>query len=180
MKPRFAPIATFILLLAVLGNALLSPPKSPLVETSSMMPTLMLAPLTAPETSVQWKAMPDTVTMVNFFASWCMPCLAEHAQLKQIAAVEGIRLEGIAWNDSPKNLNAWLKKNGNPFTAVWLDTTGDATIDMGVRGVPESFVIDREGRVRLHLKGALMPGESDKVIALLTRLRDGETDAPAR
>jgi DsbE subfamily thiol:disulfide oxidoreductase len=90
------------------------------------------------------------VTIVNFFASWCVPCREEAPQLAQLARARGIRLIGIAYKDKPEAARAFLAETGNPFEKVMLDSDGRAGIDWGVTGVPETFLIDRHGVVRAH------------------------------
>jgi cytochrome c biogenesis protein CcmG/thiol:disulfide interchange protein DsbE len=96
------------------------------------------------------------VTVVNFFASWCTPCAAE---MPELAALKKqfpmVKFQGVAWNDKPETLQQWLSTHGNPFTHIWLDKKGDATIDLGIKGIPETFIVDRTGTIRYHLTGPL-------------------------
>lgn len=111
-------------------------------------PEFELGPI--PGSSTPGLARADLVgeepALVNVFASWCLPCRAEHAVLTDLAA-EGVRLLGINYKDEPKDALAYLEELGNPYERIGADPTGRAGIDWGISGVPETFVVDRDGRV---------------------------------
>jgi cytochrome c biogenesis protein CcmG/thiol:disulfide interchange protein DsbE len=94
--------------------------------------------------------------IVNVFASWCVPCLAEHPLISALAA-EGYRVFGLNHKDAPEAAARWLAAHGNPYTAVGADTDGRASIEWGVTGVPETFIVDAEGIVRFKYAGPLTP-----------------------
>jgi len=97
------------------------------------------------------------VSLINVWASWCAPCLAEHSQLVDLAK-QGIPLYGINYKgDSPEAARRFLTKHGNPFVAVGADETGMTAIDLGVYGVPETFIIDGSGHIVLRYPGPLTP-----------------------
>lgn len=87
------------------------------------------------------------VTVVNVFASWCAPCRDEHPLLEKLAAMDRVRLVGIAYKDKPANTLGFLREVGNPFAAVGMDESGRAAIDWGVYGVPETFIVGKDGRI---------------------------------
>lgn len=87
------------------------------------------------------------VTIVNVWASWCVPCREEHPFLVELARDERIRLFGINYKDAPENARRFLGRYGNPFDAVGVDASGRVGIDWGVYGVPETFIVDRNGRI---------------------------------
>ena len=100
------------------------------------------------------------VTLVNIFASWCVPCREEHPTLMKIAADQplnalGVRLVGIAQKDTPANISALLGENGNPYATIGADKDGRVGIDLGVYGVPETFVITGDGKVAYRFVGPL-------------------------
>ncbi len=95
------------------------------------------------------------VTLVNFFASWCLPCRAEHPILIELSERYGVRLVGINYKNEPEDARAWLAELGNPYARIGADTTGRVGIDWGVYGLPETFVIDKQGRIRYRHVGAI-------------------------
>ncbi len=92
--------------------------------------------------------------LLNFFASWCMPCEEEHAALMALAGV-GLPIWAIAYKDKPNAAARFLEQHGNPYQRIASDAAGRVAIDFGVSGVPESFVIDGNGLVRWHYAGPL-------------------------
>jgi cytochrome c biogenesis protein CcmG/thiol:disulfide interchange protein DsbE len=97
------------------------------------------------------------VTIVNIWASWCVPCRDEHPLLVELARRDDIRLVGINYKDQPDNARRFLGALGNPFQAVGVDPTGRASIEWGVYGVPETFVVNGAGRIIHKHVGPLTP-----------------------
>jgi cytochrome c biogenesis protein CcmG/thiol:disulfide interchange protein DsbE len=97
------------------------------------------------------------VTLVNVFASWCAPCRAEHPLLTELAKDERIRVVAINYKDQPENARRFLGRLGNPFAAIGVDTAGRAAIDWGVYGVPETFIVGKDGTIMLKHIGPLTP-----------------------
>ncbi|MFC7704083.1 DsbE family thiol:disulfide interchange protein [Plastorhodobacter daqingensis] len=95
----------------------------------------------------------EGVKLVNYWASWCAPCRAEHPMLEQLAA-EGIPIYGINYKDRPDNALAFLQELGNPYAAMGADE-GRTALDWGLYGVPETYVIDGEGRIVLRFAGPI-------------------------
>jgi cytochrome c biogenesis protein CcmG/thiol:disulfide interchange protein DsbE len=95
------------------------------------------------------------VTVVNVFASWCGPCRIEHPQLIELARDDRIRMVGINYKDVPDNAARFLAELGNPYAAIGVDTSGRTAIDWGVYGVPETFLVDRAGVIRLKHIGPI-------------------------
>jgi cytochrome c biogenesis protein CcmG/thiol:disulfide interchange protein DsbE len=87
------------------------------------------------------------VTVVNVWASWCVPCRDEHPHLMQLAGDPRFTLAGLNYKDKPENARRFLGELGNPFAAIGVDASGRAGIDWGVYGVPETFVVGRDGRI---------------------------------
>ena len=102
-------------------------------------------------------------TVINFFASWCTPCRVEHPALQALAAKQGIALYGVDYKDTPAKAREFLSELGNPFGKINEDRSGRVAIDWGVTGVPETFVVDGNGIVRVHYAGPL----SDEIIERL-------------
>jgi cytochrome c biogenesis protein CcmG/thiol:disulfide interchange protein DsbE len=97
------------------------------------------------------------VTVVNVFASWCLPCRDEHPLLVALKAQTGVALYGINHKDAPENAKAFLEELGNPYDAIGADSDGRVSIDWGVYGVPETFVVDAEGIITFKHVGPLSP-----------------------
>ena len=102
------------------------------------------------------------VTIVNIFASWCLPCRDEHPLLVQLArdpllAARGVRLAGFAYKDDPANSRKFLSEVGNPYALIGVDKSGRAGIDWGVYGVPETFVVSGAGVIAYKFVGPLNP-----------------------
>ncbi len=111
------------------------------------------------------------VVMVNFFASWCVPCRAEHPFLTALVEETGVPLYGINHRDKPEDAAAWLAELGNPYARIGADP-GRAAVEWGVTGVPETFIIDGEGRIRYHHRGPLVPDVIEQQVRpLLEELR---------
>ena len=94
--------------------------------------------------------------LVNFFASWCVPCVIEHPELMALAK-EGLPIWGIAYKDPPAAATGFIAKHGNPFARVAEDRVGQVAIDWGVYGVPESYLLDTTGAVRWRMAGPITP-----------------------
>jgi cytochrome c biogenesis protein CcmG, thiol:disulfide interchange protein DsbE len=97
------------------------------------------------------------VTLVNVWASWCVPCHDEAPLLLQLAGDPRIRVVGINYKDQPENARRFLGRYGNPFIASGADPSGRAAIEWGVYGVPETFVVGRDGKIAFKLVGPITP-----------------------
>ena len=104
------------------------------------------------------------VTLVNVWASWCVPCHDEAPLLVQLAADKRIRVVGINYKDQPDNARRFLNRYGNPFAASGADQSGRASIEWGVYGVPENFLVGRDGRIAYKLVGPITPQNLEQVI----------------
>ena len=103
------------------------------------------------------------VSLVNVFASWCVPCRAEHPLLMALAE-RGVAIYGINYKDGPEQASAWLDELGDPFRKIGADRDGRVSIDWGVYGVPETFVIDANGRIRHKFVGPLQPRDLEQTL----------------
>jgi len=101
------------------------------------------------------------IKLVNFWASWCGPCRAEHPQLTALAG-EGIPVIGINYKDQPDQALGFLAELGDPFGRIGADPTGRTALDWGIYGVPETFVIDADGKVLLRFPGPLTADAVEK------------------
>jgi cytochrome c biogenesis protein CcmG/thiol:disulfide interchange protein DsbE len=105
-----------------------------------------------------------TVTVLNVWASWCVPCHDEAPLLLQLAGDRRIRVVGINYKDQADNARRFLGRYGNPFAASGADANGRAAIEWGVYGVPETFIVGRDGRIAYKLVGPITPDNLDGVV----------------
>lgn len=115
------------------------------------------------------------VTVVNVWASWCTPCRAEAEELANISRSRRAEVYGIVYEDNSAAARRFLQQTGNPFTRLDLDANGRAGTAWGIYGVPETFVVDGKGIVRLRYAGPIVPDTLAKVIlpAIVTAGRNG-------
>jgi len=118
-------------------------------------------------TSDALRGLPGPV-LVNFWASWCVPCIIEHPQLMRLQR-EGIPVFGIAYKDKPEDSVRFLRQHGNPFRRLSKDEPGRVAIDWGVYGVPETYLLDREGVIRWRWAGPITPEVLEQDIRPLIR-----------
>src|SRR5467141_849299 len=104
------------------------------------------------------------VSVVNVWASWCVPCHDEAPLLTELAKDNRLQLIGINCKDAPDNARRFLGRHGNPFASIGVDGNGRAAIEWGVYGVPETFIVGREGRIVYKLVGPVTPGNIDTVL----------------
>ncbi|MDI1284135.1 MAG: DsbE family thiol:disulfide interchange protein [Reyranella sp.] len=102
--------------------------------------------------------------IVNFFASWCTPCLAEHPLFARLAERDGAVIIGIAWKNKPEEARAWLKRLGDPYKFAGADLEGRTGLDWGLSGVPETYLVDGQGIVRRHFRGPITERDVNETI----------------
>ncbi len=149
------PVVAFAALVAVFAIGLGHDPtvlKSAMIDKPA--PDFTLGPVLADRPGLTRKDLGGKPVLVNFFASWCAPCRVEHATLNGLAA-SGIPLYGIAYKDQLGNAQRFLGDLGDPYQKIGLDLDGRTAIDFGVYGVPETYILDKDGRIRYRYAGAL-------------------------
>jgi cytochrome c biogenesis protein CcmG/thiol:disulfide interchange protein DsbE len=161
-----APAVVFVALLAVFGFYALhhNPQVIPRATVGQQAPNDALPRLDGAPPAPIRTALKGT-TLVNFFASWCVPCAAEAPTLAGLKA-EGVRVVGIAWKDDPAKTRDFLARNGDPYQTIFVDQAGTAGIDFGVTGVPETYLIDAHGKILDKEAQPLTPADAE---ALLSR-----------
>ncbi|HEY1796651.1 MAG TPA: DsbE family thiol:disulfide interchange protein [Stellaceae bacterium] len=167
-----APLIVFGLIAAALYGGLgidtMSLP-SPLIDEPA--PQFSLPPLPGRSDGLSNAALKGHVSLVNAFASWCVPCREEHAALMALAGKKRVPIYGIDYKDKPDEVLGWLGKLGDPYTQIGADS-GAVGIDWGIYGVPETFLIDRAGRIRYKHVGPLTRADIDgTILPLVTRLQ---------
>jgi cytochrome c biogenesis protein CcmG/thiol:disulfide interchange protein DsbE len=159
LLPLLAFLALAALFMFRLGAG--DPSKLPSALIGRPVPTTDLPPVAgllrdgAPVPGLASADFKGAVTLVNVWASWCVPCRDEAPVLLQMSADKRIRLIGINYKDDAENARRFIGRYGNPFAAVGADANGRASIDWGVYGVPETFVIGRDGRIAYKLVGPI-------------------------
>lgn len=154
------PILIVAALVAFLWRGL-DPNRDPSALPSALVgkaaPPLDLPGLAEGAPRLQLGAFKGKLVAINFFASWCLPCRAEHPLLKQVSAELGVPVIGVAWKDKPEAARAFLAELGDPYAATGADDSGRTGIDFGITGVPETFLVDGDGIVRYRLAGPITP-----------------------
>ncbi|MDE1985726.1 MAG: heme lyase CcmF/NrfE family subunit [Alphaproteobacteria bacterium] len=134
-------------------------------------PAFNLPPLLVDRPGLKTADLKGKVTLVDFFASWCVPCRQEHPVLRLVTQA-GIRLVGINYKDKPADAKAWLAELGDPYQAVAVDAHGQTGINFGVYGVPESYLVDKNGVIRFKQTGPLTPEVlREKLIPMVEKLK---------
>jgi len=159
MKKRFLlPLIVFTLIIAILWRGLaLHPSQIPSPLLNKPAPSFQLPTLSNPKKTTSNKDFMGHITLMNVWASWCFACAEEHELLLQLAKNQGITLYGLNYKDDVLAAKKWLKEHGNPYQTVAVDETGNAAIDWGVYGTPETFIIDKKGIIRYKQIGAITP-----------------------
>jgi cytochrome c biogenesis protein CcmG/thiol:disulfide interchange protein DsbE len=168
LLPRIVFMALAALFLYRLGTG--DPSKLPSVLIGRPVPEMRLPPLEGlvrEGTPVPGFASADfkgAVSLVNVWASWCVPCHDEAPLLMKLADDKRFRIIGINYKDKPDNARRFIGRYGNPFAMVGADVSGRASIDWGVYGVPETFVVDRDGRIAYKLIGPITAENIESVL----------------
>lgn len=155
MKLTFLPLTLFAVLVALLGFHIFSH-KQMADNFEVRQAPVQIAPK-------------GEYALINFFASWCISCKAEHEILLKLKADHTLALYGVAWKDTKEALEKWRAQNQNPYHDITMDMNGKTAIAYGITGVPESFLIDREGNIIYHHAGPLTEDVVKK--ELLPRLK---------
>ncbi len=157
MARYLIPLVLFIVLAIFLGIGLTRDPKlvpSPLIGKPA--PTFKLPRLHKPDESFSSEAFKGKVSLLNVWASWCAACRVEHPFLTYLAGKNAVTIYGLNYKDERSDAKRWLiQYGGNPYTAIGYDHDGRVGMDWGVYGVPETFIIDKQGIIRYKHVGAV-------------------------
>ena len=149
------PMIVFAAVSAGLGFSLSNDPrKLPSMLIDKPTPAFRLASLDGGD-GFSNDDLKGKLALLNVFASWCPGCRVEHPTLMALAEKSGIPIYGVSWKDDRASGALWLKANRSPYVRVGDDASGRLGIDLGVSGVPETFVIDRGGRIRYRYAGPI-------------------------
>ena len=163
---RYAlPIAVFVVLVAVLAIGLTLDPRyvpSPLIDKP--LPAFALPELHNTEIVLTADDLTKRPRLLNVWVSWCVACRVEHPLLIDFAKTGRFDIVGLNYKDERKDALAWLNRHGNPYTQIVYDRVGRLGLDLGVYGVPETFVIDRRGIIRYKQVGPVTDTALHEVI----------------
>jgi cytochrome c biogenesis protein CcmG/thiol:disulfide interchange protein DsbE len=169
----WVPLLLFAGFLA-LAAYMLTKPKDEFVESRMVgkeLPYFALRPAVPDRpglASADFKAR--SPRLLNIFASWCLPCIAEARQLELLAA-QGVEIDGIAIRDRPEDVAAFLARHGNPYRRIGADDLSEVQLALGSSGAPETFVIDKDGQIAYQHIGDIRPEHVPRLLEKLEDLR---------
>ena len=165
-------IAFAALLLAFVLGLGRDPGKLPSALLGKPVPEFSLPPVQGRALGLSTADLKDGVSIVNVFASWCVPCREEHPLLMRLSQSGIAPVHGINYKDKPYDAAHWLDTMGDPYRRTGADLDGRVSIDWGVYGVPETFIVDAHGRIAWKQIGAIDPRVlDDTILPLVRRLR---------
>lgn len=136
------------------------------------VPTFSLPPVKGRTLGLSSADLKGTVSLVNVFASWCVACRAEHPLLMRMKEQGLVPIHGLNYKDKPDDAARWLDTMGDPYTRTGADIDGRVAINWGVYGVPETYVIDRQGRIAFKQIGPITPEILDStILPIVEKLR---------
>lgn len=166
----FVPFAVALIVGVFLAIGLtLDPRKIPSPLIGKPVPEFKLPPVKGRTLGLSSTDLKGEVSLVNVFASWCVACRAEHPLFMALKEKGAVTIHGLNYKDQPADAEKWLNELGDPYTRTGADITGRVAIDWGVYGVPETFVIDRQGRIAYKQIGPLNPVVLEQTILPLIR-----------
>ncbi|MEO6625296.1 MAG: DsbE family thiol:disulfide interchange protein [Burkholderiaceae bacterium] len=172
MKKYLVPLVIFAVLIGFLAMGLgLRPREIPSPLINKPAPAFSLPLLDDPQQKLSAKDLRGKVWILNVWASWCVACRIEHPLLVEFSRTATVPVYGLNYKDKRDDALRWLANFGNPYTRSLSDTEGLVGIDFGVYGVPETFVIDKEGVIRMKQIGPVTPEVlRDDILPLLRKL----------
>jgi len=175
-RPRLAylvPLLAFMALALILGIGLtLDPRKVPSPLIGKPVPEFSLPPVKGRTVGLASANLKGEVSLVNVFASWCVACREEHPVFMDLRKRGVVPIHGLNYKDKPDDAARWLDELGDPYTRTGADIDGRVAIDWGVYGVPETFLVDRDGRIAYKHIGPVTPRiMSEKLMPLIEQLR---------
>ena len=167
------PLLLFLGLAVLLGIGLtLNPREVPSPLIGKPVPAFDLPPVKGRTLGLSSADLKSEVSLVNVFASWCTACREEHPLLMELKKNGIVLIHGLNYKDKPNDAESWLNELGDPYTRTGADLNGRVGIEWGVYGVPETFVVDRNGGIAYKHIGPLTPKAlRNKILPLISELR---------
>ena len=169
----YIPLAVFVVMAVFLGIGLTMNPRdipSPLI--GKPVPKFSLPPVKGRTLGLATADLKGQVALVNVFASWCVACREEHPVLMELGKKGIVPIHGLNYKDKPDDAQVWLDQLGDPYTRTGADVSGRVAIDWGVYGVPETFVVDRNGIIAYKQIGPITPKAlEDTILPLIRKLQ---------
>lgn len=170
----YVPLLVFIAMAALFGVGLTLNPRdvpSPLI--GKPVPEFSLPAVQGRALALSSADLAGEVSLVNVFASWCVACREEHPILMDLNRKGTLPIHGLNYKDRPGDAQAWLGELGDPYTRTGADISGRVAIDWGVYGVPETFLIDRKGRIAYKQIGPITPKAlNDTLLPMIRKLQN--------
>lgn len=168
-----APVAVFLGLTVIFAHGLTRNARDlPSVLIGKPVPEFTLPPVEGRTLGLSTSDLQGEVSLLNVFASWCAECRREHPLFMRLQAGNTVPVHGLNYKDKPEDARNWLSELGDPYTRTGADLNGRVGIDLGVYGVPETFVIDKTGRIVHKHIGALDQETLEKtILPLIAELR---------
>ena len=173
-RPAFiAPLAVFAAIAVLLALGLtLNPREIPSPLIGKPVPQFDLPPVRGRDLGLETSDLKGEVSIVNVFASWCVSCKEEHPVFMEMKRERLVPIHGLNYKDRPEDAQKWLDAMGDPYMRTGADIDGRVAPEWGVYGVPETFVIDREGKIAYKHIGPITPKLLDETLRpLIARLR---------
>ena len=173
MNRFIIPLLAFIVLVGFLGVGLtLKPRELPSPFIGKPAPAFSLPGLPPAQPAFSNRQMAGAVWLLNVWASWCVACRTEHPLLNQLAQTATVPIVGLNYKDDADEAAAWLRRFGNPYTHIPFDRRGNVGIEYGVYGVPETYLIDKNGIIRFKQIGPITPDILEReLLPLIEKLR---------
>jgi len=168
-----APVAVFLALTVIFAYGLTRNARDiPSVLIGKPVPEFALPPVAGRTLGLSSSDLNGEVSLLNVFASWCTECRKEHPLFMRIRAQGTVPVHGLNYKDKPEDASSWLDELGDPYTRTGADLNGRVGIDLGVYGVPETFVIDKQGRIAHKHIGPLDEAALEEtILPLIAKLR---------
>lgn len=172
-RRAFWPLAVFLVIAVFLAIGLkLDPKKIPSPLIGKAVPQFDLPAVQGRVAGLSSENLRGEVSLVNVFASWCTACRQEHPLLLELSRQGVVPIHGLNYKDKPKDAENWLDALGDPYTRTGADITGRVAIDWGVYGVPETFVVDRQGKIAYKQIGPITETDwRETLLPLIEKLK---------